>query len=124
MDVTRTADLLAVTAQEAFNRTDLLSSHRLVAINMSILGRRTRDEEAQKLNLAEQQVQRVNRTLSDNLTVLVSAWLQQQETAKASQSGRWSERLLAAAKEVLVTMVGSLESFLDNYIISLSDKDN
>jgi len=120
----RTAESLNRASQEAFNRSDDLLSQYLLARNESETKMLAQEEAQRGLIDAEHNVQRVNETLSDNLTVLVSAWLQQQETAKASQSGRWSERLLAAAKEVLVTMVGSLESFLDNYVISLSDKDS
>ena len=78
----RTAESLALTAEEAANQSNALSLQRLVAINESLMGRHFRDETAKKLSHAEEQVQKMNRTLSDNLTVLVSAWLQQQETAK------------------------------------------
>eukprot|EP00930_Biecheleria_cincta_P070197 TRINITY_DN57843_c0_g1_i1.p1 TRINITY_DN57843_c0_g1~~TRINITY_DN57843_c0_g1_i1.p1 ORF type:complete len:1339 (+),score=308.62 TRINITY_DN57843_c0_g1_i1:99-4019(+) len=73
----------------------------------------------------EDHVRTLNSSLSENLTTLVSAWLLQQNAGtQASRSGRWSERLLAAAKSVLVKMVGSVESFLENYVISLSDRDS
>lgn len=119
----RTAESLTLASQQAFNRTENLSSQYFLAVSQSNTRRTAKEEAREELTGAERNVQLVNQTLSDNLTVLVSAWLQQQDTVKASQSARWSERLLAAAKEVLVTMVGSLESFLDNYVISLSDKD-
>ncbi|CAL1160953.1 unnamed protein product [Cladocopium goreaui] len=119
----RTAESLTLASQQAFNRTENLSSQYFLAVSQSNTRRTAKEEAREELARAERNVQLVNQTLSDNLTVLVSAWLQQQDTVKASQSARWSERLLAAAKEVLVTMVGSLESFLDNYVISLSDKD-
>ncbi|CAE7527033.1 unnamed protein product [Symbiodinium necroappetens] len=86
--------------------------------------RQENNTEVLRRDEADKKVQVLNESLTENLTVLVSAWLRQQETAgEASHSARWSERLLAAAKAVLVNMVGSFESFLENYVISISDKD-
>ena len=81
----RTAESLNVAAQQALNQTDHLTSQHLLAVRQRETRSLVRAEAQKDLANAERDVQLVNQTLSDNLTVLVSAWLQQQDTAKAPQ---------------------------------------
>ena len=103
-DLSRRAESSVHVLEEKKKRTSQLRLEQVFEMNESQVRRMQRDTELKKVSEAEEVVSRAN--LSENLTRLVSEWLQQQETAEASQSGRWSERLLAAAKEVLVTMAG------------------
>lgn len=123
-EASQTAQKASAMLAEAIRREDLSkTAHH----NLTKEASRKREEnktEVLRRDEADKKVQALNQSLAENLTVLVSAWLRQQETAgQASHSARWSERLLAAAKAVLVNMVGSFESFLENYVISISDKD-
>eukprot|EP00438_Fugacium_kawagutii_P011134 Skav221613 [mRNA] locus=scaffold1327:90393:93215:- [translate_table: standard] len=79
----RTAESMDLVSSEAFNRSDSLAFEKNTAVNESESRKIIREKAQQALEDAERNVQLVNHTLSDNLTVLVSAWLQQQETAKA-----------------------------------------
>ncbi|CAE7386134.1 unnamed protein product [Symbiodinium sp. CCMP2456] len=123
-EANQTAQKASTMLAEAIRREDW---SKTLYHNLTKEASRKREEnntEVLRRDEADKKVQALNQSLAENLTVLVSAWLRQQETAgEASHSARWSERLLAAAKAVLVNMVGSFESFLENYVISISDKD-
>mmetsp|Transcript_70386 Transcript_70386/g.158172 ORF Transcript_70386/g.158172 Transcript_70386/m.158172 type:complete len:645 (-) Transcript_70386:91-2025(-) len=76
----------------------------------------------------DETIDTLNASISENLTTLVSTWLAAQaddEMARESASGSgWGSRLLSAARNALVSVVGSIESFLERYVVSLSDKDS
>lgn len=102
----------------------LARAHQL-AEDASVQARQVAARSKRAISELEEHVQRLNESMSENLTTLVSAWVKQQEAhQQASLSPTWSSRLLAAAKSVLVKMVGSIESFLETYVVSLADKDS
>ena len=161
---------------EAIRREDLSkTAHH----NLTKEASRKREEnktEVLRRDEADKKVQALNQSLAENLTVLVSAWLRQQETAgqagprgPSGPSVREWEPFVSAARDrlgrgrglalctleraapsrgqgragehgaglglpaaavqlcsraVASTKVGSFESFLENYVISISDKES
>ena len=81
VEANETALRTAVLVQEAISRE--AASKEMLANLTQEAERQKRNEqlEAQRKAEAEKHVQSLNQSLADNLTVLVSAWLRQQETA-------------------------------------------
>jgi len=84
-----------------------------------------------RITVLREHIDTLNQSISENLTTVVSAWLSERENAaraaeeaEANDDGGFGSRLLKAAKAALVSMVGSIESFLETYVVSLTDKDS
>lgn len=80
-DLSRRAGSFVHVFEEKKNRTSQLRSEQVLEMNESQVLKIQRDTELKKVSEAEEVVSRAN--LSENLTRLVSDWLQQQETAEA-----------------------------------------
>mmetsp|Transcript_172541 Transcript_172541/g.547780 ORF Transcript_172541/g.547780 Transcript_172541/m.547780 type:complete len:642 (+) Transcript_172541:433-2358(+) len=79
-----------------------------------------------RCQILDEHIKTLNESMSENVTTAVSAWLQEKEvqSQESADTGGWASRLLKAAKEALVSIVGSLESFLEKYVMSLSDRES
>jgi hypothetical protein len=72
----------------------------------------------------------LNSSVSENVTSVVSEWLQAQEAEEAAaQRGEdsmfdWGRQLLRKAKKALVDLVASVEAFLDTYVMDMTDKES
>lgn len=74
-------------------------------------------------SLLQDHISHLNGSLSENMTTVVSDWLQQREAEEFDrESASWSARLLSAAKSALVSMVSNIELFLETYVVSLKDR--
>lgn len=69
-------------------------------------------------------IEQLNSTINENLTMIVSDWLQAREAEEEEKSQGWGRQLLKAARSVLVSLVSSIEAFLDTYVMSMTDKES
>lgn len=73
----------------------------------------------------EEKVDYLNSSLNENLTTIVSQWIEVNNAAEQSQADAgWSATLISAAARALVSVVSSIEKFLNNYVVDIKDKDD
>lgn len=73
----------------------------------------------------ENHIKTLNMSISENLTTVVSAWLQADGSAAmdTASGASWGSRLLHRVKSAVVSMIASIERFLETYVMSLTDKE-
>eukprot|EP00928_Gymnodinium_smaydae_P072015 TRINITY_DN5545_c0_g4_i1.p1 TRINITY_DN5545_c0_g4~~TRINITY_DN5545_c0_g4_i1.p1 ORF type:complete len:1466 (+),score=435.00 TRINITY_DN5545_c0_g4_i1:255-4400(+) len=110
-------------AKEAKTLEEGLENARRLADEESATKASAVDRLRKQISHLEDQYDTLNSSISENMTTVVSAWLQDREEEKKEETGGLTARLLAAAKSALVSMVSSVEMFLERYVVSLKDRE-
>eukprot|EP00927_Polykrikos_kofoidii_P050918 TRINITY_DN44756_c0_g1_i1.p1 TRINITY_DN44756_c0_g1~~TRINITY_DN44756_c0_g1_i1.p1 ORF type:complete len:1552 (+),score=302.95 TRINITY_DN44756_c0_g1_i1:152-4807(+) len=110
----RATSVQALSLEQSLERAQLLAEDTAVQKQDAV----ARIEK--QCSLLEGNVQLLNESMSQNMTTVVSAWIQDNEEPPDKTS--WGGRLLSAAKSALVSMVNSVEAFLDKYVVSIKDR--
>jgi len=80
-----------------------------------------------RVHVLQEHIEVLNASIAENLTSAVMEWLLVREEDSAEEGGGpgrgWGSMLLSAAKSALVSVVGSLEAFLDTYVVSMTDRN-
>jgi len=118
--------LTAAATEAGELKTSLDATRRLaeddVAVKLDAQGRA-----GNRVRMLTEHVETLNASLAENLTTAVADWLHAKEEKEAlAASGAelgWARRLVLAAKSAIVSVVGSIEVFLDTYVMSMSDRE-
>jgi len=79
-----------------------------------------------RCKMLDEHVNALNASISENVTTVVSEWLltRDEREAKEQDAGMsWGIQMLRRVKSAVVSLVASIESFLDDYGMSLTDKE-
>eukprot|EP00929_Paragymnodinium_shiwhaense_P119386 TRINITY_DN91280_c0_g1_i1.p1 TRINITY_DN91280_c0_g1~~TRINITY_DN91280_c0_g1_i1.p1 ORF type:complete len:1627 (-),score=488.56 TRINITY_DN91280_c0_g1_i1:226-5106(-) len=96
-----------------------LEKAQLLAEDEAVQKQEIVSKSRKQVSLLKESIDVLNSSVNENMTTVVSAWLAEQNKEEDTS---WGSRLLSAAKSALVSMVSSIELFLESYVISMKDR--